>query len=90
MVASLARDLIRHQSSKPRQSAEPASDPKSQLVSLTRRVEALESSRDEHAKVMKMLADEVQSLARRAMIGYWIGVGGLVVALASIVVSLIR
>jgi hypothetical protein len=90
LVVSLARDLIKHQPGKPRQTADASSDPKSQLVGLTQRLEALEGSRDEHAKVMKMLADEVQSLARRAMIGYWIGVGGLAVALASIVVSLVR
>ncbi len=90
LVAALARDLMKRQSGKPRQGAEAASDPKSQLVALTQRLEALEGSREEHAKVMKMLAEEVQGLARRAMIGYWIGVGGLVAALASIVVSLLR
>jgi len=90
LAVSLARDLMKHQSGKPRQTAEVASDPKSQIAGLGRRLEALESSSEEHAKVMKMLADELQSLARRAMIGYWIGVAGVVVAVAAMIVSLVR
>ena len=90
LVVSLARDLIMHQSSKPKPTPQAESDPKSQLDVLGQRLEALEGSREEHAKVVKLLAEEVQSLARRAMIGYWIGVAGLVVGLAAIVLSLLR
>lgn len=90
LVVSLARDLIKHQASKPKQTAEAVSDSRSQLTSLAQRLDSLDVSREEHAKVMKMLAEEVQSLARRAMIGYWIGVGGLVLGLTGIVISLLR
>jgi len=90
LAVSLTRDLIKHQSSRPNQLAEAGSDPSSELAGLLQRVDALEIAGEAQAKVISLLAQEVQSLARRAMIGYWIGVAGLVVAVAAVAVSFLR
>jgi hypothetical protein len=89
LAVSLARDVMKHQSSQPKQSLEATGDPKSQLGMLTERTEALEASAAEQAQVVKVLAEEVQSLARRAMIGYWVGVAGVVLGIAAIALAIV-
>jgi hypothetical protein len=90
IAVSLTRDLMKARAAKPAQVTGEPSDPRAQLSALAQRVEALEATDAEQARVMKMLAEEMQGLARRAAIGYWIGVGGLVVAVAAIVIVLVR
>lgn len=90
LAVALARDLLKHQSSKPKEKVDPTSDAKSQLLALSKRMEATEAAGAEQAKLVKMLADELQALARRSVVGYWVGVAGLVVALTSLVFAALR
>lgn len=87
LAVSLARDVMKHQSAKPAKDAA-APDPESPLGLLAQRIEVLEASSQEQAQVVKVLAEEVQSLARRAMIGYWVGFAGVVLAIIAIALSL--
>ena len=89
MAVSLARDLSRHQSPKPRE-IDSAADAKSQLEALSRRLEAAEAAGAEQAKLVKMLADELEALARRAVVGWWVGIAGLVIALGALGVAVFR
>jgi hypothetical protein len=89
LAVSLARDVMKHQSNKPKQSVEATGDPKSQVEVLAQRLEAMEASAGEQAQVVKVLAEEVQSLARRAMIGYWVGVAGVVLGVIAIALSVV-
>lgn len=90
LAVSLARDLLKHQSAKPREIVDPNSDVKSQLLVLTKKLEAIEAASTEQAKVVSMLAEQVQSLARRAAIGYWIGIAGLALAAVAVAALLVR
>lgn len=89
LAVSLARDVMKQQSSKPREPIAAPQDPEERHAILAQRLEALEASAQEQARVMKVLAEEVQSLARRAMIGYWVGFGGVVLAIAAIVLAVV-
>jgi len=89
LVVSLARDLRKQQASEPRQPVDPTADVRSQLMALSKRVEGLEASGAEQAEVVKILADELQALARRAVVGYWAGIAGLVIALVSLAVAIL-
>jgi hypothetical protein len=90
LAASLARGLFKHQSAKPRQVSDDRPDPQARLQELTQRLEATEAAAQEQAKVINLLAEEVQSLARRALVGYRIGAAGLIVAVVAVAVALLR
>ena len=90
LAVSLARDLMKREPARAKAAGDTPSDPRAQLAALGQRVEALEISDEQQAKVVKMLAEEVQGLARRAMVGYWVGMAGLVVGIVAFVVALVR
>jgi hypothetical protein len=94
LAVSLAGNLIKGSSSRPKAppqaTTQPAPDPQAQLAALARRIESLESSTQEQAKVVQLLAEEVQNLTRRAMTGYRIGIAGVVLALAALAVAFLR
>ena len=94
VVASLAGGLWSKQGAKTKEVVDPqtaaGADVRSQLALLAQRVERAEAMGVEQARLMKMLADDVQSLARRAAIGYWVGIAGLLVALVAIAIALLR
>ncbi len=93
VVASLAGGLWSKQGAKTKEVVDPqaaaGADVRSQLALLAQRVERAEAMGVEQARLMKMLAD-VQSLARRAAIGYWVGIAGLLVALVALTLALLR
>ena len=80
---------MKHQKSKPKPAGEAVAETEPELAALLQRLEGLEASSVEQAQVLKVLADEVQVLARRAMVGYWLGVGGLVAAVVAIALALV-
>jgi hypothetical protein len=90
VVASLAGGLWKKQGGKTRDLVDPDADVKSQLATLSQRIDQVEAMGVEQARLMQMLADDVQSLARRAAIGYWVGIAGLVVAVGAIAIALLR
>ena len=89
LAVSLARDVMKHQKSRPKPPEEAAAESEPELAAVLRRLDALEASGAEQARVLKLLAEEVQVLARRAMVGYWLGVGGLVAAVVAIALALV-
>jgi hypothetical protein len=90
VVASLAGGLWNKQGGKSKDLVDPEADVKSQLAMLSQRIDQVEAMGVEQARLMQMLADDVQSLARRAAIGYWVGIAGLVVAAIAIAIALTR
>jgi hypothetical protein len=89
LAVSLARDVMKHQKAKPKPPADAGSGADLDVAALAQRLEALETSSAEQAQVVKVLAEEVQVLARRAMVGYWLGVAGLVVAVIAVALAAI-
>lgn len=89
LAVSLARDVMKHQKSRPKPPEEAAAEGDPQFAALLQRLEVMEASSAQQAQVVKLLAEEVQVLARRAMVGYWLGVGGLVAAVIAIALAVV-
>lgn len=89
IAVSLARDVMKHQKSRPQPPEEPGAAGDPQFAGLLQRLDAIESSSTQQAQVVKLLAEEVQVLARRAMVGYWLGVAGLVAGVIAIALAIV-
>ena len=78
-------------SSKPKEPpVNPAADLHTQIEALAKRVQELEAAEAEQAKVLAELAEQVEAIARRAARGAWVAWAGLVIAVAAVVVALVR
>ena len=90
VVASLAGSVWNKQGAKSKEVTDPNADVKSQLAALSRRLDDAQALGTEQAKLMQMLAEDLQSLAWRAAIGYWLGIAGLVLAAIALAIVLVR
>lgn len=78
-------------SSKPKEPpVDPHADLRTQVEALTKRVQELEAAEAQQAKLTAELAEQVEAIARRAARGAWIAWTGLVVAVAALVIALMR
>jgi len=89
-VAVTAKDLWNHWSSRKSTPVDPSADVKTQLASIAERLAALESAETEQARLVSQMAEQLQGIARRVSIAYWLGLGGLLVACAALAVALLR
>jgi hypothetical protein len=79
-----ARELWKSEAARPREVVDPKADADAQLLVLSRRIDELQKTNAEQAKLMKVLAEEMQSVARRATAGYRVAIVGLLLALAAL------
>jgi hypothetical protein len=89
-VVVTAKDLWSHWSSRKTASVDPSADVRTQLATVAERLAALESAETDQARIVSQMAEQLQAIARRASIAYWLGLGGLLVACAALVVALLR
>jgi hypothetical protein len=78
-----ARDLWKHEAERPRAVVDPNADADSRLLALSRRIDELQATNAEQAKLMKVLAEELQGVARRATTAYRLAIAGVLLAIAS-------
>src|ERR1700716_1435042 len=76
-----AKELWNHWQSRPRTApVDPDADVRTQLASVAQRLEALESAETDQTKLLSQMAEQLQGIARRASIAYWLGLIGLLLA----------
>ena len=91
VVVSTADKLWRALSSKSKEPpVDPAADLKTQIGELASRFQENEVVQTEQAKVVAMMAEQIQALAARSARSYWLSFAALVLASVAIVVSLVR
>jgi len=69
---------------------DPKADVKTQLASVAERVAALERAETDQAKLVSQIAEELQGIARRVSVAYWLGLSGLVLACVAVVMAALR
>jgi hypothetical protein len=82
-----ARELWKSEAARPREVVDPNADAEAQLLALSRRIDELQKTNAEHAKLVKVLAEELQSVARRATTAYRIGIAGMLLAVGALLLA---
>ena len=76
-----AKDLWNHWSSRPKTPpVDPNADVRTQLASVAQRLAALESAETDQAKLVSQMAEQLQGIARRVSVAYWLGLSGLLLS----------
>src|SRR5262245_26012271 len=90
-VVVTARQLWQHWSSRPKPDPlHPHADVKTQLASVTERLTALESAQTDQAKLVSQIAEQLQGIARRAAITYWLALSALMLSCAVLLLTVLR
>ena len=86
-----AKELWNHWSSRPKTGpVDPNADVRTHLASMAERVAALENAETDQAKLVSQMAEQLQGIARRAAVAYWLGLGGLLLACAALLLAVFR
>jgi hypothetical protein len=87
-VVVTAKELWNHWSSRPKTGpVDPNGDVRTQLASIGERLAALESAETDQAKLLSQIAEQLQGIARRTALAYWLGLGGLVLACVALLLA---
>ena len=90
-VVVAARELWNHWSSRPRRGpVDPNADVRTQLAAVAERLAALEAAETDQAKVVSQIAEQLEGIARRASIAYWLGLSGLLLGGAALLLAVFR
>lgn len=90
-VVVTARELWKHWSSRPKTApVDPKADVKTQLASVAQRLEALESAETDQTKLISEMAEQLQGIARRVALAYWLGLGGLLLSCVALLLAVFR
>jgi tripartite-type tricarboxylate transporter receptor subunit TctC len=85
-----AKELWSHWSSRPRTGPlDPKADVHAQLASVAERLAALESAETEQTKLFSQMAEQLQGVAHRAAVAYWLGLCGLVLSCIALLLAII-
>ena len=91
VVVVTAKELWNYWSSRPRTApVDPNADMTTQLVSVGERLAALESAETVQAKLVSQMAEQLQGVARRAAVGYWLGLSGLLLSCGALLLAIFR
>ena len=86
-----AKELWNHWSSRPRVApVDPNADVRTQLASVAERLAALESAETDQTRLVSEMAEQLQGIARRAAVAYWLGLSGLLLACAALLLTALR
>ncbi len=86
-----ARDLWNHRSSRPKTApVDPNADVRTQLASIAERLVALESAETDQARLISQMAEQLQGIARRTAVAYWLGLGGLLLSCVALLLTVFR
>jgi hypothetical protein len=89
-VVVTAKDLWSHWSSRKTAPVDPHADARTQLASVAERLAALESAETEQAKIVSQIAEQLQGIARRVSIAYWLGLAGVLLSCAALLLAALR
>jgi len=90
-IVVTAKELWNHWSSRPKTApVDPNADVRTQLASVAERLAALESAETEQAKLVSQIAEQLQGIARRAAVAYWLGLSGLALSCAALLLAAVR
>jgi hypothetical protein len=91
IVVVTARELWNHWSSRPKAAPVDANaDVRTQLASVGERLAALESAETDQAKLVSQMAEQLQGIARRASVAYWLGLSGLLLSCVALLLAVFR
>ena len=90
-VVVTARELLNNWSSRPKKGlVDPNADVRTQLASVAERLTALESAETDQAKLVSQMAEQLQGIARRASVAYWLGLSGLLLSCVALLLAVFR
>src|SRR5258706_6310984 len=89
-IVVTAKDLWNHWSSRKSAPVDPHADVRTQLAAAVERLAALESAETEQAKLISQIAEQLQGIARRVSITYWLALGGLALSCVALLVAAFR
>jgi hypothetical protein len=89
-VVVTAKELWDRWSSRPKTAIDPSADVRTQLASAEERLAALESAETDQTRLLSQMAEQLQGIARRAAIAYWLGLGGLLLSCAALLLAALR
>jgi hypothetical protein len=89
-VVVTAKDLWQHWSSRKSPPVDPHADARTQLASVAEKLAALESAETEQAKIVSQIAEQLQGIARRVSITYWLAISGLALSCAALLLAVFR
>ena len=85
-----AKDLWNHWSSRKTAPVDPHADVRTQLASVAERLVALESAETDQAQIVSQIAEQLQGIARRVSITYWLALSGLALACVGVLLAAFR
>lgn len=90
-VVVTAKELWSRWSSRPKTApVDPNADVRTQLASVAERLAALESAETDQAKLVSQIAEELQGIARRVSVAYWLGLSGLLLSCVALLLAAFR
>jgi len=89
-VVVTARDLWQDWSTRPKPALDPNADSKTQVASIAERLSRLESVETEQAKLVSQMAEQLQAIAKRVTVCYWLGLSGVALGVAAVVLAILR
>jgi hypothetical protein len=90
-VVVTAKELWNYWSSRPKTApVDPNADVRTQLASVAERLTALEGAETGQAKLMSEMAEQLQGIARRAAIAYWLGLDGVLLSCVALLLAAFR
>ena len=90
-IVVTARELWNHWSSRPKAApVDPNADVKTQLASVAERLVALESAETDQTKLISEIAEQLQGIARRTSVAYWLGLSGLLLSCVALLLAVFR
>ena len=91
IIVVTAKELWNHWSSRPKTAPiDPNADANTQLASVAERLVALESAETDQAKLVSQIAEQLQGIARRASVAYWLGLSGLLLSCVALLLAAFR
>ena len=91
MVVLTAREMWTQWSSRPKKApVDPNADVKTQLASVAERLTALEGAETEQARLVSQMAEQLQGIARRTAVAYWLGLSGLLLSCVALLLAAFR
>ena len=90
-VVVTAKELWNHWSSRPKTApVDPNADVKTQLASVVERLAALESGETDQAKLVSQIAEQLQGIAGRVSVAYWLGLSALLLSCVALLLAAFR
>jgi len=90
-VVVTAKELWNYWSSRPKTApVDPNADVRTQLASVAERLAALESAETDQARLVSQMAEQLQGIARRASVAYWLGLSSLLLSCVALLLAALR